>query len=177
MRNLKYLSKFRSVLINKLIIGPISLAIGLVAYILSNRMFNNLFSINIDHGSFIIYMVMLAFVGTPVTMSTLFMYKILIKRKFVQRNNGPIIGKHNYIFSKNCIIDKINGNIFITKLDNIINIKETYNNFIIFIDYNIAYIINKNTINPSEDRSRIIGKMRKLANISTTISCSVNKQE
>jgi hypothetical protein len=170
IRNLQYALNIRCILINKLIIGPISLAIGLAAYFLSNRMLDNLFSINIDYGNFTHYLVMLALVGAPVIMSAVFMNKFLVKRKIIQRHNGPIIGQHNYIFSKNCIVDKINGNIFISKLDNIINVKETYNNIVVFIDYNIAYIINKNTIHPSKDRSIIIGEIRKLANLVSTIN-------
>ena len=103
-------------------------------------------------------------VGVPLIFVNMLIWHLLTKNRVAQCDGGPVLGRHEYIIANGRVVDKINGNIFVSRFKNIIKVHETYNNIFILIDNDRAYLVNKNTIRPGEDKEVIVSNIFRLKN-------------
>jgi hypothetical protein len=162
VENRKRFQAFNVVLIGKGLFPIMNIFIIGVLFVFWEKIFDNHMTETINPDCIFALLEALSLIGLPVVIINTLMWKLLTGNRNSQYDSGPVIGLHEFIISNGSIIDKINGNIFISKFNNIIKIHETYNNIFIMIDCNMAYIVNKNTIRPSEDRSMIISNIIRL---------------
>lgn len=106
---------------------------------------------------------------TSTIISFIIIYLFILYIKKIEKRleplpDGVILGTHKYTLTDMKIVDQIGNHISSSTYDTILNIIETESNLFLFIDNNVAYVINKKNIKTELKTDDIFNKIREKCN-------------